>query len=271
MIVKRLTLVAFLVALSIVSCLSFAQELAQTEGVVLSSTRNTQVKWRWCSKCDGLHYIGGGLGPCPAGGRHSTSGSGAYALPLYDAHKNVGSGGIYCWCRKCQGLFAELPAGQERGVCPAGGGHDNSASSVYVALWMSSAELGQESWRLCTRCGGLFYAGRAPHGRGPAGSEHTGSTERSFELLKQSKLPILWGFVYRSSGVVYHAVVEVRTESGSSRVTRTYADGSWCTPNVTTGRLFVRATKGNLSTPWIAVGVRTGDVRIVDGLLLEEE
>ncbi len=249
MIVKRLALTSFLAALSIVSRPSFADELAQTEGVVLSSTRNTQAKWRWCHKCDGLHYIGGGLGPCPAGGRHSTSGSGAYALPLYDTDKYAGNGTVFYWCRKCQGLFTELSASQERGVCPAGGGHDNSASSVYVALWMSSAEVGQESWRLCTRCAGLFYAGRAPHGRCPAGREHTGSAERSFELLKQSKLPILWGFVYSGSGVVSHAVVEVRTESGSSRVTKTYADGSWCTPDVTAGRLFVRATKGNLSTP----------------------
>jgi hypothetical protein len=42
-----------------------------------------QLKWRWCHKCQGLHFIGNGtVGPCPAdGGSHSVLDSGNYALP----------------------------------------------------------------------------------------------------------------------------------------------------------------------------------------------
>lgn len=272
MIVKMLTSVAFLVPLSIVSCLSFAQELAQTEGAVLSSTRNTQANWRWCYKCDGLHYIGGGLGPCPAGGTHSTSGSGAYALAIGGTgpSHDTGPGYAYYWCHKCQGLFTQIGAGPDYGVCPAGGSHDRSGSGEYLVFGRYRAEMGQESWRKCSKCGGLFYAGSAPHGKCPEDGEHKAYAGYACELLKESKLPILWGDVFNSSSQpVSDAVLEVRTQSGSSRSTRTKGDGTWCTANVTTGKLYVRATKGNLSTGWKSISVRTGDVLFVADLLLK--
>jgi hypothetical protein len=41
----------------------------------------TQDNWRWCSKCEGLHF-GNNPGRCPAGGsQHISTGSGNYALP----------------------------------------------------------------------------------------------------------------------------------------------------------------------------------------------
>jgi hypothetical protein len=40
-----------------------------------------QHNWRFCSKCAGLFFNGGGAtGVCPAGGEHDPSQSGDYAL-----------------------------------------------------------------------------------------------------------------------------------------------------------------------------------------------
>jgi hypothetical protein len=40
-----------------------------------------QHRWRFCRKCTGLFFNGGGaLGVCPAGGEHDPSSSGDYAL-----------------------------------------------------------------------------------------------------------------------------------------------------------------------------------------------
>ena len=41
---------------------------------------NRQSNWRWCSKCQGLHFGGNPPGPCPAGGKHIKTGSGNYTL-----------------------------------------------------------------------------------------------------------------------------------------------------------------------------------------------
>ena len=40
---------------------------------------DAQDNWRWCSKCSGLHF-GSGASVCPAGGAHSSDGSGNYWL-----------------------------------------------------------------------------------------------------------------------------------------------------------------------------------------------
>jgi hypothetical protein len=55
--------------------------------VVMDTRNRTQPNWRWCKKCDGLFFAGGpirgaqaGHGVCPAGGQHSTAGSGKYEL-----------------------------------------------------------------------------------------------------------------------------------------------------------------------------------------------
>jgi hypothetical protein len=40
-----------------------------------------QRAWKFCRKCQGLFFNGGGAkGRCPAGGEHDPSGSGDYAL-----------------------------------------------------------------------------------------------------------------------------------------------------------------------------------------------
>ena len=49
-------------------------------------------------------------------------------------------------------------AGDDLGVCPAGGSHDDSTSGSYV---LSNSGVGQNNWKHCNQCEGLFYsAGR---------------------------------------------------------------------------------------------------------------
>lgn len=56
----------------------------------MAITWNTQNRWRWCNKCQGLWY-----GPnvttsnCPQGGTHSAVGSGNYRLPIVTSQVNV--------------------------------------------------------------------------------------------------------------------------------------------------------------------------------------
>lgn len=44
-----------------------------------------QDQWRWCCKCQSLFFGGGDGGVCPAGARHSSTGSNNYAM-VSDAH-----------------------------------------------------------------------------------------------------------------------------------------------------------------------------------------
>ncbi|MCJ7515869.1 MAG: hypothetical protein MUO89_07925 [Dehalococcoidia bacterium] len=55
-----------------------------------NSTIMAQPDWRWCDKCNGLwhHTTIAGNGHCPAGGEHSSQGSGNYVL-LNDSSGNI--------------------------------------------------------------------------------------------------------------------------------------------------------------------------------------
>src|SRR6202158_4883564 len=98
-----------------------------------------QEGWRWCVKCEGMFYAkaSAGKGVCPAGGKHDDSASGKYAAVFGEDGKDP-SGQLYQqggwrWCVKCEGMFyARASAG--KGVCPAGGKHDDSASGKYASL-----------------------------------------------------------------------------------------------------------------------------------------
>jgi hypothetical protein len=57
------------------------------------------------------------------------------------------------WCNKCQGLFF---AGNNLGLCPAGGTHNDSGSGNYA---LNTSGSGQSNWRWCRQCQGLFFAG----------------------------------------------------------------------------------------------------------------
>ena len=74
------------------------------------------------------------------------------------------------WCNKCQTLFY---AGNNLGVCPAGGTHNDSGSDNYE---LPDSGSGQPNWRWCNQCQTLFYAGNnlgvCPHTHNDSGSEN---------------------------------------------------------------------------------------------------
>jgi hypothetical protein len=136
-----------------------------------------QEGWRWCSKCQGLHFgAAGALGPCPAGGQHTTAGSGKYAVAL----NATGAPGQHQWrwCSKCQGLAF---TGHSQGVCAAGGTHATGGSGRYVVTGTSLGLPGQAGWRWCKKCQGLFFS-LNDAGACPAGGGHDGSASGGYTL-----------------------------------------------------------------------------------------
>ena len=68
------------------------------------------------------------------------------------------------WCHKCHLLFfaGGAPAPGEVGACPAGGGHDASASDGYVLAQSEPDHETQAGWRWCSRCSALFLGDTPP-------------------------------------------------------------------------------------------------------------
>jgi hypothetical protein len=104
-----------------------------------AQAESTQSGWRWCAKCEGMFYgVSTGamhMGVCPAGGKHTDTGSGHY-LEIYDARDSGKMQAGWSWCVKCQGFFyshASAGAGG-MGHCPAGGAHVKTGSGAYSAL-----------------------------------------------------------------------------------------------------------------------------------------
>ncbi|MEZ4450128.1 MAG: hypothetical protein R3B09_11680 [Nannocystaceae bacterium] len=89
-----------------------------------------QELWRYCEKCGVLHYSGGAIGACPAGGVHSVVGSGCYAAVASTAETALQKPG-FRWCPRCQTMWFP-PGGASH--CPAGGAHESTGSGAYVAL-----------------------------------------------------------------------------------------------------------------------------------------
>src|SRR4030095_12154947 len=115
---------------------------------------------------------------CPAGpGGHT--GGGNYILVRNTA--NAPGQQNWRWCSKCEGLYF---AGNPGSVCPAGpGGH--TAGGNYT-LEQDIGPLidnvgpgynGQDNWRWCSKCHGLFFAGNPGSvcPAGPGGHSKTGS------------------------------------------------------------------------------------------------
>ncbi|MEW6364656.1 MAG: carboxypeptidase-like regulatory domain-containing protein [Acidobacteriota bacterium] len=253
---NKRAILALLAASGLMVCLSFAQEAAQLEGAALG---NTQAGWRWCSKCDGLHFITNGLGSCPAGGTHSTSGSGTYVLVNNDAKAQGQHGWRYCF--RCDGLFYP---GSDNGVCPAGGAHDATGSGDYCLIAGVQAQVGQSGWRFCNKCNGLHYAASAPYGTCPAGGQHTTTGSGEYMLLSESKLPTLWGKVTNSAAQpVANAQVQA-TKGGATLKTKTKADGTYCFTGITLGKNTIKATKKKVGDATGTVKIKTGDTKSVN-------
>ncbi len=138
---------------------------------------DAQRNWRWCKKCQGLHFAGNTGSKCPAGGSHEQTGSADYYLvqnsPSYPGQNN------WRWCKKCQGLFF---AGNTGSKCPAGGSHDSSGSGNYTLLHNTPLASGQHNWRWCKKCQGLFFAGNSGS-KCPAGGSHDSSGSGDYSLV----------------------------------------------------------------------------------------
>ena len=80
--------------------------------------------WRWCHKCQGLWNTDWPeANVCPAGGQHSSEGSGEYSLLLANPPLGSANGGLQGdWhsCLKCGVVWF---AGHGDGRCAAGNGH----------------------------------------------------------------------------------------------------------------------------------------------------
>lgn len=85
-----------------------------------------QDNWRFCRRCRGLVYVGGGsTGVCPAGGAHRTSGSRNYSL-LFGIARATFEQDDWRFGKKCRGL--DYNGGGVFGVCPKGGAHNGKGS-----------------------------------------------------------------------------------------------------------------------------------------------
>jgi len=113
----------------------------------IPASNNTQSGWRYCKNCQSLWYGGSSDsgGVCPAGGKHTSDGSGNYTL-AHDIKANLGVT-KWKWCNKCQGLWQDqtgfVPSKSSvsvNNVCPAGGGHDGLGSFNYRLISSRSVQ-----------------------------------------------------------------------------------------------------------------------------------
>jgi ribosomal protein S27AE len=137
-----------------------------------------QNDWRQCPKCQGMHFAGfpDFKGVCPAGGQHEQTGSFSY-YQVFDSQPSGLVQDNWRSCPKCQGMhFAGFP--DFKGVCPAGGQHEQTNSFAYVQTFgIPEGEHVQAGFKSCKKCQGFFFG--PLHGVCPAGGEHdaTGSFE----------------------------------------------------------------------------------------------
>jgi hypothetical protein len=110
-----------------------------------------QCSWHMCRKCLVLNWVGKGVGPCAAGGRHDNSGSRDYRL-------DAGPNGQKNWrfCNKCCSLG--FNGQDDLGKCPGGGVHDHLGSWDFGVL--HDGEAGNEDrWKWCNKCMQLCFDG----------------------------------------------------------------------------------------------------------------
>ena len=149
------------------------------------SAADPQGGWRWCKKCEGLWFAGGGAdrqGKCPAGDNHDETDSGAYALAHND--DDAPGQGDWRWCKKCEGLWFAGGGADRPGQCAAGDGHDEADSGRYILTHNDDEGAGQQHWRWCKKCEGLWFAGggAARRGQCPANGVHDAADSGKYTL-----------------------------------------------------------------------------------------
>ena len=151
-----------------------------------------QNQWRWCNKCQGLHYFFDpnhlAFGPCPAGGTHAYAGSVGYLVVL----NNPAAPGQHGWnfCQKCQGLF--YGPRQSLSHCPGGGIHDGSTSGDYSLVINDASAPGQHGWNYCNKCQGMFFGPNVATSHCPAGGTHDPATSGDYAMLKEGTDQVVW-------------------------------------------------------------------------------
>jgi M6 family metalloprotease-like protein len=148
--------------------------------------------WRYCSKCQGLHYITDAnspvYGPCPAGGVHTNDSTTDYGVVLSNPSAPGQHG--WNWCHKCQGLF--FGPDMAKSHCPAGGTHDGSMSGDYSLILGITNSPGQHGWNYCKKCAGMFYGPNAGSSFCPAGGKHDGSASGDYAMLEEGLDLVVW-------------------------------------------------------------------------------
>lgn len=162
----------------------------------------TQRQWSKCSRCNGLWFMGNNTrGGCPAGdlfdGGHHHDGTGDYILK---EDVNGGRGqSRWRWCKDCQGLFFEGNEGFF-GICPSPSRgfriHNMIGSGNYRLEDVGNRDGvgGQEKWRWCRKCSGLFYDAETPGGSGVCPADHkthdsVGSGNYLLRAANSTRLP----------------------------------------------------------------------------------
>ncbi len=154
----------------------------------------TQANWRWCARCSGLWYsMNGTRGSCPAGdwldGGHHSTGSGNYVLKTIDDGGQGQDG--WRWCGACQGLW--FGGNGSLGHCPNRGasGHWPFGPWPVISAYYRVEDVdhrdspgGQDQWRWCFKCSGMFFDGNSPgaSGRCPKDNAHHAVTGGSYVL-----------------------------------------------------------------------------------------
>lgn len=146
----------------------------------------TQSLWRWCRRCQGLWYAGTDplrmiSSACPAGGFHLFVGSGNYSL-IHNSPGVYGRQDGWRWCQKCEGAFFGRNHPNPSGRCPRGGAHDSVSSGLYSLIHNMSTDFGQQGWRWCNKCEGLFFTAYNS-GRCPAGGAHDQNGSGEYSLI----------------------------------------------------------------------------------------
>lgn len=170
----------------------------------------TQSGWRWCAKCQVLHFGEAGPGACPAGGNHSIEGSGNYVISLNDGQAPGQPG--WRWCSKCQGMHF---VGSAPGACPGGGTHTAVGSGEYRIVQNNNLAPGQSEWRWCHKCQCLHFHGNQSDGVCPSGGGHSSDGSGNYVL---QEAPSSAANVKRFQVILRHLYCAHTTESGHDEV-----------------------------------------------------
>lgn len=142
--------------------------------------------WRWCKQCQGLFLASSGHGTCPVRpthrgmparviGPHTDNQSGHYALYFRRAPGCVQTG--WTRCARCHGLY--FGQNGRVGRCPASSQGHSPAAGVQYELHTCDGAGGQEGWRWCHKCEGMFYS-LSESSACPAGGAHDASQSGTY-------------------------------------------------------------------------------------------